>query len=128
MVSGHPKLGRVLVTGSSRGIGRAIALRLARDGWSVAVHYSKEEGEALETANQLGASASGIYQCDLADPDQAPGLFVTAARDGEINALVNNAGIYVPEPFLVPEDGEFLATYRRTMAINLESPTRLMRS
>jgi 3-oxoacyl-[acyl-carrier protein] reductase len=116
---------RVLVTGSSRGIGRAIANRLAQDGWSVAIHYTTHESEAREAAAAVGAS--GVYQADLSDPSSAAGLFEAVAADGEVHALVNNAGIYAQQPFLADED-EFLAEYRRTMAINLESPVRLMRS
>src|SRR5437868_6551024 len=110
---------RVLVTGSSRGIGRAIARKLAADGWSVAVHFTSHEDEAHELAKEIGAS--GVYQADLSDPANASVLFGQVWGDGELSAVVNNAGVYSQTPFL-SDDETFLGEYRRTMAINLESP------
>ena len=53
---------RVLITGSSRGIGRAIALRLAKEGWQIALHYANDEAEAEKTRRALGAKCVGVYQ------------------------------------------------------------------
>lgn len=118
---------RVLVTGSSRGIGRSIALRLAEDGWDVALHYTTHENDAREVEGLLGDAASGVYRADLSDPSTAAGLFAHATADGELHALVNNAGVYTQQPFLADEE-EFSEVFRRTMAINLESPMRLCRA
>lgn len=118
---------RVLVTGSSRGIGRVIAERLANDGWSVAVHYTHQASDAENCAAAIGEAASGIYQADLSDPSKAESLFLAALKDGEIHAVVNNAGVYTQQPFLAEED-DFNEVFRRTMAINLESPARIMRA
>lgn len=118
---------RVLVTGSSRGIGRAIALRLAEDGWSVALHFTARREDGERVVAELGSFAAGLYQADLADPRAADGLFASVLRDGPIHALVNNAGVYTPLSFLA-DDAEFEADFRRTFAINLESPLRLMRA
>jgi 3-oxoacyl-[acyl-carrier protein] reductase len=118
---------RVLVTGSSRGIGRAIALKLAEEGWSVAVHYTAGVDEANATVKSLGDSAAGLYQTDLADPSCTASLFEMALADGSIQALVNNAGVYLPQDFSTCDDASFEATWSRTFAINLESPARLMR-
>ena len=61
---------RVLVTGSARGIGRAIALRLADDGWAVALH-GRAPSEALdETAARLGPALAGVYTLPLEDDAQ----------------------------------------------------------
>lgn len=109
---------RVLVTGSSRGIGRTIALRLAQNGWRVAVHYGTDEAAARETAEALGYQASGVYQADLANPGEVDPLWATVLADGPVHALVNNAGIYRPEPF---EDVDPM----ETMRVNLFSPMRL---
>jgi 3-oxoacyl-[acyl-carrier protein] reductase len=119
---------RVLVTGSSRGIGKAIALRLASEGWNVAVHYSVGAAEAKATVRELGVAASGLYQTDLADPSCTANLFEMALADGPIYALVNNAGIYIPLDYAQSDDSSFEETWSRTFAINLESPARLMRT
>ena len=87
----------VLVTGSSRGIGRAILLEFARAGHRVAVHYGKnrEAAEAVaEEARRLGATEVAVLGADLADLGAAKGLFAEAeAALGGVDVLVNNAGI-----------------------------------
>lgn len=90
-----------LVTGSSRGLGRGIALELAKGGYSVAIHYSGNEAAAAET-KALCEAAAGIgsdarfevFQADISDLRQAARLVEEVfTRFGQIDALVNNAGI-----------------------------------
>jgi 3-oxoacyl-[acyl-carrier protein] reductase len=75
------------VTGASRGIGRAIALELARAGASVVVGYRSGADEAGEVAREAGGRA---VQADVTDPDEAKRLVEEA---GELDVLVNNAGL-----------------------------------
>jgi 3-oxoacyl-[acyl-carrier protein] reductase len=75
-----------LVTGGSRGIGRAIALELGRAGAEVVVGYRAEADEAEAVATEVGGRA---VQADVSDPDQAKALVEEA---GEVDVLVNNAG------------------------------------
>jgi 3-oxoacyl-[acyl-carrier protein] reductase len=87
---------RALVTGSSRGLGRAIALELGRRGYRVAVHYVRSEAPAREVAAAI-RSAGGeaeAFGADVADPAACQQLVkdVTAALGG-LDVLVNNAGI-----------------------------------
>jgi 3-oxoacyl-[acyl-carrier protein] reductase len=77
---------RALVTGGSRGIGRAVALELGRAGADVVVGYRSEAGEAEAVASEIGGRA---VQADVSDPDQAKALVEEA---GDIDVLVNNAG------------------------------------
>ncbi len=119
---------RVLVTGSSRGIGQAIALRLARDGWQVAVHCAKDQASLDAVSKALGPSLSGRYAKDLSNPANAKTLFDAALSEGQVDAIVNNAGVYLPMDFAGLGDAAFDATYQRTMAINFESPARLIRA
>ncbi len=84
-----------LITGASRGIGRSIALRLARDGYTVVVNYRADERAAKDTAQILQAlGADGMLcQADVTD-EQAVRRMVAAVEKayGRIDLLVNNAG------------------------------------
>jgi acetoacetyl-CoA reductase len=85
-----------IVTGSSRGIGRTIALELARRGMSVVVNYRSGEAEAQAVAGEVRALGvdSLCLQADVADPDQARSLIGEVhAQWGRIDVMVNNAGI-----------------------------------
>ena len=82
----------VLVTGAAKRIGRAIALRLAREGARVAVHYNHSESEARETAGQCGAE---IFQADLCQVSEIQRLYSEVATAfGRLDGLVNNAARY----------------------------------
>ena len=119
---------RVLVTGSSRGIGRAIAVRLAQNGWKVALHSSESGPNIQRVAKELGDSYAGIYNLDLSNPSKAATLIEETLKDGPLHALVNNAGVYLQSDFIETDDKAFLATLRRTFAINWESPLMLSRA
>ncbi|HTQ11580.1 MAG TPA: SDR family NAD(P)-dependent oxidoreductase [Fimbriimonadaceae bacterium] len=119
---------RVLVTGSSRGIGRAIAVRLANDGWSVGIHYGSDKEDADHVRDLLGKRCVGIFEADLSVTSNAAKLFSEFAKEGPVHAIVNNAGIYMPLDFLGSGDAAFAANLHRTIATNFESPTLLMRA
>ncbi|MGF1617459.1 MAG: 3-oxoacyl-[acyl-carrier-protein] reductase [Acidimicrobiia bacterium] len=85
-----------LVTGGSRGIGRAIALRLAADGHVVVVNYSANTFAAAGVVAQIESAGGRAMsaQADVSDPDQVDALFDLVATDlGTVDVLVNNAGI-----------------------------------
>lgn len=104
--------GTALVTGSARGIGRALALALAQKGFSVVVHYRSSEQDAQETAElcrQAGVQAT-ILQADITDTEQARGLVKqshTAFANSPLAVLVNNVGNYVHKPLLETSDAEW---------------------
>lgn len=85
-----------IVTGGSRGIGRAVSLLFAKEGANVAIVYAGNTTAAEETKQQVEAlgAAAAIFQCDVAD-EQAVTAMVKAVKDqfGSIDILVNNAGI-----------------------------------
>lgn len=114
-----------LVTGASRGIGRAIALGLGEAGATVAVHFGERHLEAESVAASLtGARA---FRADLASVEEAAQLFEDViAAYGRVDVLVNNAGIAIP---VVLEDAEdaWLAAWQRTLDVNLRAPELLMR-
>ena len=85
-----------LVTGASRGIGRAIALRLAAEGASVAVNYNGSEAKAAEVVEQIRAAGGTAFavQADVADAASVAAMFDTVLKEfGGLDILVNNAGI-----------------------------------
>jgi 3-oxoacyl-[acyl-carrier protein] reductase len=91
-----------IVTGASRGIGAAIAGKLAEDGAAVVVNYSNSAREAetvVDGIRKRGGRALAV-RADLSKPNDAKKLFETAVREfGNVNVLVNNAAIYQPAPF-----------------------------
>ncbi|MFI0787773.1 SDR family oxidoreductase [Streptomyces lydicus] len=116
-----------LVTGSSRGIGRGIAQRLARDGALVAVHYGNNDTAAKETAENIrGAGGRAfIIGAELGVPGDAESLFAAfddglAACGAEpgLDILVNNAAISLPGHIdeVTPEE------FDRTLAVNTKAP------
>ncbi|MDY2903609.1 MAG: 3-oxoacyl-[acyl-carrier-protein] reductase [Caecibacter massiliensis] len=85
-----------IVTGGSRGIGRAVSLLLAREGANVAIVYAGNTAAAEETKQQaeaLGAAAA-VFQCDVADEQAVADMVkVVKTQFGSVDILVNNAGI-----------------------------------
>jgi 3-oxoacyl-[acyl-carrier protein] reductase len=85
-----------LVTGASRGIGRACALELAKSGFNIAVNYVRDSAGAHETINMVQAAGgeAQAFQCDVSSYEGARGLVgLTEEKLGPIEALVGNAGI-----------------------------------
>ena len=81
----------VLISGGSRGIGRALVEGLAADGWRVAFLYRNSTDAALELQRACGALP---VRCDVSDPDAVREAVATVRRElGEIDALINNAGV-----------------------------------
>lgn len=113
--------GRVaLVTGGSRGIGRAIAIALAGDGADVAVNYKENQsaaGEVVDTIMKLGRRAVSI-RADVSVPTEVESMIATVTeRLGEIGILVNNAGVARARPI---EEVD-LALFDEAIGVNLRS-------
>jgi len=107
-----------IVTGASRGIGRALALRLATDGFRVVVNFAGNTAKAEETLNEIvsaGGSAMAI-QADVANPDDVQQLFDrTLKAYGQIDVVVNNAGIMPMSPIAKSD----VDTFDKVIATNL---------
>jgi enoyl-[acyl-carrier protein] reductase III len=104
-----------LVTGSSRGIGRATALLLARRGFDVAVHYRREAEAAEAVAKEVEAAGSQalVVAADLAEADAVRGLVAAVEeRYGRLDALVANAASTVFRPLLEVEVRHLELTWR----------------
>ncbi len=110
-----------LVTGASRGIGRAIALQLASDGLQVGVHYNTHRAAAEETLAQMKGDGHALLGADLSDPESIP-LLAQAALDalgGRVDVLVHNAGIYEESPLLETSSlNQWRAVLQRQMQVN----------
>ena len=116
-----------LVTGGSRGIGRAVAEELAARGATVVVHFRADRQAADDTLARLGAGGHRTAQADLADPGQASSLVGRVVdKLGRIDVLGNNAGIYEKQPILETGPEEWQRIWRRTIDTNLLGPANLI--
>lgn len=108
---------RILVTGASRGIGRAIARQLSESGAEVIIHYNSNKGEAESLLRQL-KTPGHIESCDLSQPAEAVGFIPRLVEKyGPLTALVNNAGIALSAPDTLPTE-KWLQIWEKTMAVN----------
>ena len=110
---------KAVVTGASRGIGRAIAMALAAEGADVAVNYMASEARALEVVGEiekLGRRAVAV-RADVSDfPDTFRMAQEVLALFGHVDILVNNAGINSDKTFVKMDH----ASWRKVLAINLD--------
>ena len=117
----------VLVTGASRGIGRAAARAFAARGSRVAVHSRLPHASVDALLRELPGGPHAAVPADLSDPDNAEDLFARAAAAlGGIDVLVNNAGIWAEHRVLSTAFAEWREAWDRTIATNLSAPVHLM--
>jgi len=101
-----------VVTGASRGIGRAIALELARQGARVLINYQSNAAAATQVADEIGqAGGTAVaYAADVADAEAVARMIEACmARWGQIDMLVNNAGITADAPMIRMKDEQWRA-------------------
>ena len=115
-----------IVTGSSRGIGAAIARRLAADGWAVIVNYAGSEAAAAETVAAIEGAGGTAWavRADIADPSSYDRLFDAAEELGTPKALVANAGVLALSQIAELDD----ETIDRHLAINVKGVVSGMRA
>jgi 3-oxoacyl-[acyl-carrier protein] reductase len=110
----------ILVTGASRGIGRAIAEEFAQAGDRVAVHHRSSPELAAELVASMPGSGHVAVQADLADPEAVRQMVDDAAGAlGGIDVLVNNAANYTPHPIADVSYEEWQAAWQHTIGVNL---------
>ncbi|MFE3288581.1 SDR family NAD(P)-dependent oxidoreductase, partial [Streptomyces sp. NPDC059233] len=110
----------VLVTGASRGIGRAVAAAFARQGDRVAVHCSARQADAEETLAALAGEGHVLVSGDLADPARVEALVGEAdGALGGVDVLVNNAAVMVAHPLPTTSYADWQEAWQRTAAVNL---------
>lgn len=115
----------ILITGSSSGIGQAIAIRFAKEGANIAINY-RSDAEQAETTRQLarqarsnGAGREVVIQADVSDEDQVREMFAKVLGEfGCLDVLVNNAGIQKP----CASHEIDVKDFDRILAVNLRGP------
>ncbi|ACI50676.1 short-chain dehydrogenase/reductase SDR [Gluconacetobacter diazotrophicus PA1 5] len=115
-----------IVTGASRGIGAAIAARLARDGFTVVINYAGSAAPAEALARKIGDQGGRAIaaRADVSDPQAVRGMFDAAeAAFGGVDVLVNNAGIMTLSPIADTED----AVFDRQVAVNVKGTFNTLR-
>jgi NAD(P)-dependent dehydrogenase (short-subunit alcohol dehydrogenase family) len=117
----------ILLTGASRGVGRAVAERLAGTGATIVAHYNSSRSGAEEATAGFAPGRVHLVEADLGHPDGAAGLWDEAvAAAGRIDAIVLNAGI-MPKVELDADDAEWGDTFRTALQVNTLSPAELTR-
>src|SRR5258708_1872034 len=114
--------GAVIVTGASRGIGAAIAEKLAGDGYGVIVNYAAdtEGAESVVSAIRARGGRAEAVRADAAVPDDVAALFDRARQQmGPVTALVNNAGTFGEQARIDEQEADDLT---RVMQVNMVGP------
>ena len=110
----------ILITGASRGIGRAVAEAFAAEGDRVAIHHRDSAALAADVLAGLPGGEHAVVQADLADPEAVRAMVDEASdRLGGIDVLVNNAGIFVSHPITEVSYEQWQAAWQATLAVNL---------
>jgi NAD(P)-dependent dehydrogenase (short-subunit alcohol dehydrogenase family) len=110
-----------VVTGSSRGIGRGIALELARQGYAVVVHGSSDSAALRSAIDEVGGVSPQSISCiaELSDSSAIRRMFDDVrTRFGRLDALVNNAALQNPSPLVELKESD----WDRVLAVNLKAP------
>lgn len=116
------KKGTLLVTGGSRGIGKAISIRFAKEGYNIAINYFENDEAALKVKEYIERNFDAevlLVKGDVSNEEDVRNIVSNVIEKfGEISVLVNNAGIALDKPFLDKTKNDF----ERVLATNLIGP------
>lgn len=110
---------RVLITGSTQGIGKALAAAFVKNGYEVIVHCSKDIQKAERIRAEIGAHKAVV--CDLSDMDEVNGLY---EKTGAVDCLILNASVQYKEPWTEITD----ETFDKQFDVNVKSTLKLMQA
>lgn len=112
----------ILITGGSRGIGKAIAQQFAQLGGRVCINFATNTDAAMETIESMEGENHFAIKADLSDPDAVQQLMETVGDEfSELNIVVNNAGVYLAHAILEMGYEEWQQSWKKTLDINLTS-------
>jgi len=112
---------KILVTGASDGIGKAVSEFLMQMGAQVAVHYNSNKNSAEELANKYPKTNSKIFQADLAQKNEVIRLFEEVQKEfRKIDVIILNAGVFLQHPIKETTD-DWYEIWQKTMDINLNA-------
>lgn len=116
----------VLVTGASRGIGRAVSQAFAAGGATVAINYCSNDVAANESLQSLKGNGHLLVKADLSSAEGARTTVAGALSGlGRLDIVVNNAGIFVPHPLTTTDHEDWTAAWQRTLDVNLLGPAEI---
>lgn len=115
---------KCLVTGASRGIGKAIAIAIAKLGAQVTLHFNKDRQAAEMLMQQLPGTGHALVQSDLSEVGAILGLY-EKLKNERFDVLVNNAGVYLEKPITEMDFEEWKSVWDQTIALNLTGPAHL---
>ncbi|MFF3609113.1 SDR family NAD(P)-dependent oxidoreductase, partial [Streptomyces sp. NPDC002463] len=117
---------RVLVSGASRGLGRAVAQAFAANGDRVVVHFGSRVEEARATLESLTGAGHVLVGGDLTNPTGAAAVVDMAAEAlGGVDVLVNNAAVNIRHPLAETPYEEWVAVWQQHVAVNLLATANL---
>ncbi len=110
----------VLVSGGTRGIGRAVSMKFAQAGASVVMNYRNDKKSAEETLAEMPGDDHSVIKCDLTDTGQIREMVKKVVDEYEkIDILVNNAGIYEEIDLTTFDDEKWFTHWDRTIGLNM---------
>ncbi|MFT4760261.1 MAG: 3-oxoacyl-[acyl-carrier protein] reductase [Paraglaciecola sp.] len=116
----------VLITGGSRGIGKATAIAFAARGAQVAINFKSNSRAAQETVNLLAGDGHFAAKADIGNPAAVLDLVDTVISEfGKIDIVVNNAGIYREHPVLKTSFEKWQESWQETLDVNLIGPANV---
>ena len=118
---------KVLITGGSRGIGRACAQAFAERGAQVAINYVRNTDAANATLGLLPGKGHILVQADVADPNAVEGLIAATVQGfGGLDIVVNNAGVSQYHPINEVSYDEWQASWDKILNLNLRAPANVI--